>query len=104
MSGHTKGPWVHNGDGDILGEGRYVVYGYCGQRGVSSDADANLIAAAPDLLEALESALVQMECDEERIEGERGSCRSLEQMEKDGDLSSAILDARVAIAKARGGK
>ena len=58
MSGHTKGSWAHDSDGDIIAaDGSYVVYGHGGQRGVSSDEDAQLIAAAPDLLEALEQAL-----------------------------------------------
>lgn len=65
-------------------------------------ANASLIAAAPELLEALEEALLKMESDEERIEGEWGSCRSLEQLEKDGELDDAILKARAIIAKARG--
>ena len=58
MSGHTKGPWEHDGDGEILAPGNViVVYSHGGQRAVQTDDDANLISAAPDLLEALDYAL-----------------------------------------------
>lgn len=82
MSGHTKGPWVHDGDGEILAPGNViVVYSHGGQRAVQTDDDANLIAAAPDLLEALIDVR-----------------RALELGNFTGEL--AVVDA--AIAKARG--
>ena len=104
----TPGPWSI--DGDIL----ISEYIPCEEtvlarvsvihdlEGHERNAIKSLIAAAPELLEALEEALLKMESDEERIEGEWGSCRSLEQLEKDGDLDDAILKARAVIAKARG--
>lgn len=58
MSKHTPGPWS-NDDGDIIGpDGGYIAYGHTGQRAIDIDEDANLIAAAPDLLEALEELVI----------------------------------------------
>jgi hypothetical protein len=58
MGKHTQGPWSHDGDGDIVGaDESYVAYGHGGQRAIGSDADAALIAAAPELLEALVAVL-----------------------------------------------
>lgn len=90
MSGHTKGPWEHDGDGEILAPGNViVVYSHGGQRAVQTDGDAKLIAAAPDLLEALE--VISRLYDYEATSGEN---------------SSRLYDARsialLAIAKARG--
>ena len=68
----------------------------------SSMANAHLIAAAPDLLEALEVALLKMESDEETIDGEWGACRDISTMEAQDDLPGEILKARAAIAKAKG--
>jgi hypothetical protein len=67
-----------------------------------TEANARLIAAAPELLAALEAALSKMESDESQIEGEWGSSLSLEELEKDGSLSAEIITARAVIAKARG--
>lgn len=92
---HTEGPWFvvdnppnNNGSTDTSiygGRGVYVAdvyYGYVGSEGISkveAIANAHLIAAAPDLLEALQYALPYLE------RGELGM-------------------ARVAIAKATGAK
>ncbi len=61
MSGHTKGPWkaVENGfwkQGVQAGRGKWIVYkaGTEGMKQTEIEANARLIAAAPDLLEALE--------------------------------------------------
>lgn len=83
MSKHTPGPWSHDGDGEILAQDNViVVYSHGGQRAVQTDEDANLIAAAPDLLEALEGIISAI--------GGWGSDRS------------KLDAARAAIAKARG--
>ena len=80
MSAHTPGPWS-------VDYQREQVYGSNGSTVVYelnfSKADAQLIAAAPDLLEAL-TALV-LNCD-------AGSA-----------TVGALTDARAAIAKATGG-
>lgn len=56
MSGHTPGPWHVDDDGAIrTRDGRDVVAAF-DHRVVVADADARLIAAAPDLLAALEAA------------------------------------------------
>lgn len=76
---HTPGPWYHNGYGDVIdGQGRVIVnsghiHAYdvrnpayenpkqliaCDDGG---EANAALIAAAPDLLEALEITLNEAE-------------------------------------------
>lgn len=59
---HTKGPWINLGNGDIVARSE----DFCGgEKDIASvfltsndedEANAHLIAAAPDLLEALQSA------------------------------------------------
>lgn len=84
MSNHTPGPWSHDGDGEILAQDNViVVYSHGGQRAVQTDEDANLISAAPDLLEALEAMIA---------------------MCWDADSENEVILARAAIAKARGEK
>jgi hypothetical protein len=85
MSKHTPGPWIvardMRGTGNMLvdgvvnAEGRGIAN--CGTNG---EGNARLIAAAPDLLEALESLLND---------------------QRDASLP-ALVRARAAIAKARG--
>lgn len=99
MSKHTPGPWKMLDDHPshaclhIRREGDKQTWGiYCGPEVASvytsndnADADARLIAAAPDLLEALTNLLVAEKLD-------------------DGDpiLGSARSAAAIAIAKATG--
>jgi hypothetical protein len=61
-----------------------------------------LVAAAPELYEALKSALELLEHNAVDIDGEWGSGRSLEQIELDGDLNEEIIKAREALTKAKG--
>ena len=70
----------------------------------NAKANAILASTAPELYDALENALQKMEQMEEQIEGEWGMGKSLERLEKDGELSEEILQARAALAKARGGE
>lgn len=67
MSKHTPGPWTYKMDKDCLNLSVTTAYapteivggcGCCDSPWVSCEADARLIAAAPDLLEALEEAVV----------------------------------------------
>ena len=93
MSAHTPGPWVLEQDGDV-----YVrlaldnVLRCMDERSdvaTSQDyANARLIAAAPDLLEALRATLRCLEWHEQR----HGV----------GMDAKAVKDARAAIAKATG--
>lgn len=60
---HTPGPWIHEGHGDITGteNGRKydVACVYLRIPAGRQDANARLIAAAPDLLEALRMMLTE---------------------------------------------
>jgi len=84
-NGHTPGPWSFRGcDGGWAidyNEDQEQVVDY-----VYEEADARLIAAAPDLLEALDDLLIAY-CDP----GNQG-----------GDHDEKVEAARTAIAKARG--
>ena len=64
---HTPGPWTYKLDQDCRNLSVTTAYapteivggcGCCDSPWVSSEADARLMAAAPDLLEALEDALL----------------------------------------------
>jgi hypothetical protein len=87
VSGHTPGPWRANfEDGIIFGKNDEVV---CSDgtgvfAAIPNDADARLIAAAPDLLEALKLCILQVQG------GPYGD--------------SAVAVAEAAIAKATGVK
>ncbi len=64
-------------------------------------ANTRLVAAAPELLEALQQLLADSEFDQVALDAEYG-CRKLDEIEKDGDLPASIVTARKAIAKALG--
>lgn len=99
MSGHTPGPWEilwplgSRNEADIRSDndGELIAHIYYGN-------NASLIAAAPDLLATLREALAQLEEWEVKIDGEWGSCRDLDELESDGELSDATLKARAIIA------
>jgi hypothetical protein len=101
---HTKGPWTalklpvtkKSQDSDFLVYSEGASYEPSVARvenieGGEGKANAKLIAAAPDLLEALEQALVAM-------------CVQQEMMGCQHKMSIAINEARSAIQKAKGGK
>ena len=67
------------------------------------EAHGKLVVAAPELLAALEALLQHAEYQAGVIEGEFGSSRSLNEMERAGDLDVEIINAREAIALAKGG-
>ena len=57
---HTPGPWKTNGDPVVFSNDSSQFIAFTDTRGISSDAakaNARLIAAAPDLLEALKHAV-----------------------------------------------
>jgi len=94
MSKHTPGPWEHTGQGYIVGkEDNGYGLGYVDVCSVylravrgRTNANARLIAAAPDLLEALDALLYAYQ-----DQGNTGSTHD-----------DKVLQARAAIAKARG--
>lgn len=102
---HTPGPWkavkAAHGPIDIFDQrGRDVVTVYGGGvEAESKSANANLIAAAPDLLDAAnktvdglaEEYLIIAECDDDWIYDTLGSV-----------LAGAYFSSRAAIAKAEG--
>lgn len=71
MSKHTTGPWTHEGQGDITAIENDPANGCVGKVDVCSvylrtvpgrhEANARLIAAAPDLLEALQALMENYE-------------------------------------------
>ena len=94
MSNHTPGPWKANfaisGSVYIFGGDRNFACVFDEWRDESNqEANANLIAAAPDLLEALEELL--------------SLCQRQEDFHDDGD-GCMFERASAAIAKARGEK
>ncbi len=87
MSKHTPGPWINDGDGIVWSESD-PIYGWIADcRNGAQDANARLIAAAPDLLEALRSMLSEFSVmASPATAGEIAACEA----------------ARAAIAKAEG--
>jgi hypothetical protein len=110
MNLHTKGPWDYwSGynaydkiEAQVTAEGGDIVIASYNNLIAEGEANAKLIAAAPELLEALEKALSRMEEDAVKIEGEFGCGRSLQELESSYQLPDEIIAARDAIAKARG--
>ena len=92
---HTPGPWhidTEDGGARILDDDELIIAGIYGfsapDRDGQEDANARLIAAAPDLLAAL-----------------KGLLESIQDVEREtntmyGTLDGALADARAAIAKA----
>jgi hypothetical protein len=109
-SKHTPGPWVRGTtSGGALGVWQAGSPAdspeICIVASSPSERDwnnARLLAAAPDLLDALRALLAWSEDAEVKIDGEWGSGRTLGDIAADGDLSDEIANARAAIAKARG--
>lgn len=98
MSAHTPGPWrwFNYPDGRKLLAGSPAAVIHCPDAPMTVEsADANLIAAAPELLEACKDALNAVpECNCPLGEGGRGDAGC------SGTCSYALLTA--AIAKAEG--
>lgn len=90
MSNHTKGPWVARPDPSAIYPDDWCVGvgDSLDSVAVCSARDAHLIAAAPDLLEALQEVLPLLEF--------------LLMIEKEPEPGSIGYKARAAIAKATG--
>lgn len=105
MSDHTPGPWEYRRDHQtgvpyVFARGRIfedTVQPRTGMR----EADARLIAAAPDLLKAIEALAEKAQVKEVMIDGEFGTCRDREELWRDGAMPREISDAIAAIAKAK---
>jgi len=92
---HTLGPWTHTGrefndvidtEGDLVAVALHLRVGKTERSIREAEANARLIAAAPDLLDALNAMLTHMGMDED-------------------DWNKPTFDkARAAIAKATGEK
>lgn len=96
MSKHTPGPWTideHELGSFIRCAGGYIITGPVNER-PGYKANARLIAAAPNLLEALMKAATALERVEHLIGGG----------DDEVSIESEILTARDAIAKATGGE
>lgn len=93
---HTQGPWSYIGNGDVVAKSDK----YCGgEKDIASvfltvndedEANARLIAAAPELLEALKEIVSQID------QGGAGG--------KVFSRDACIAQARAAISKATGGE
>lgn len=100
MSKHTPGPWAYwSGynpydkiEAQVTAEGGDIVIASYNHLIAEGEANAALIAAAPDLLEALERCAVLLRIKRHACE-DSGVCRILD---------SHISQARSAIAKAKG--
>lgn len=58
---HTPGPWVHNGQGDITHSDEQPIAFVNFTAYAEGQSNARLIAAAPELLAALEKAAAALE-------------------------------------------
>ena len=87
---HTPAPWNYDGEFIVNSDGYPIAHVLQGVQSMPKEANARLIGAAPDLLDALEE-LVGRDETEARESG------------FDDDEMSWLEDARRAIAKAKGG-
>ena len=102
---HTPGPWTHEGQGDITGIENDPGNGCVGKVDVAcvylrtvpgkTEANARLIAAAPELLTALKDLAQSI------VWKEFGECRGFTE-EMPLPIITAVEKARAAIAKAEG--
>jgi hypothetical protein len=90
---HTPGPWQDTQVRTIVAKGDAIANCNCGQiSGQEQDANAKLIAAAPELLEALDN--LAREVTTLDMFGETGNTASK------ANVDGALDQARAAIAKA----
>jgi hypothetical protein len=90
-SKHTPGPWILNSEKSSVWSGDTIIAAITLKR-PETEADARLIAAAPDLLNAAEKVLAGLNA---RIDASAGPCGKT-------PVFDGIADLHDAIAKARG--
>lgn len=101
---HTPGPWNYfhtPNDPDFtyeVTEDVCAIYG-----GKSADANARLIAAAPELLQALQE-LLEIHENPPLFAGKTGEERMLILEQQSAKVHAALSASRAAIAKATGGE
>lgn len=93
---HTPGPWVIGQSGDldtpIFCNGKDAINVFAGETGqLQAEANARLIAAAPEMLEALERIIDQIDSTTSRVSNNYEL------------LHAILIGARTAVAKAKGG-
>lgn len=97
MTEHTSGPWQINHDD---GKGHYLIGPRIGENvGMAfGKTDAKIMAAAPDLLTALEAAFIALQglCEHSCFED------NAPEFNEGGEPYEACQQARAAIAKAKG--
>ncbi len=92
MSKHTKAPWEWLGEKVFGDDGLTVCSDVNGEDQETYEANARLIAAAPDLYEALQGLISLLD----------SGCCAAAIRDEDGPVGSAMRLARAAIAKAEG--
>lgn len=112
QAAHTPGPWVHDADcaGRILGPDGVVVCAVYGSMARAQEDDCNqrLIAAAPDMLDALVARALEDDCNQRLIAAAPDLLAALELLVFDceahglDDNDAHLREAYAAIAKAKG--
>lgn len=108
MSEFTKGPWHVGANGTIIyAADNYAVANaivFHGHHEGQMEANAQLIAAAPDLLEALESALPYLTMNQKAAGPTRQAhiAYCLSAIKKAKGMNADIILDHIAIAKATG--
>ena len=107
---HKSALDTYEWDGDLYSRGQMQAFSRIGKEidnlleiQLEEETD-RLIAAAPDLLEALKLAEIKLRELDLVVENEFASCRSEKEMEESGSWSPEVYAARSAIAKATGDK
>lgn len=113
-SKHTPGPWQTSVEQDVTGYPCFFIHGFSGPEKYDKpvhEANARLIAAAPDLLEALKSALNALsacsnlratDLAQEAFDAHVANGVERHRLEWFVDNSQEIASAEAAIAKAEG--
>jgi hypothetical protein len=99
VGGFTPGPWLVEPDQgyfNIVAVGRE--WAIVGSEGIDDEANARLIAAAPDLFAAAQTALAQI------TDQRMSQAYYVESGDMHADLAELAKQLRAALAKAQGGR